>query len=274
MLHIRGFGEGPVGVNVIEYAAQSIGWARATAIFGATYFRQGMNPSGIVTGANGLKPGGLAELREELKKLYAGPKGERTVILDKGMTFERLATTPEDSQFIETRQHQVEEICRWFGVPPHKVMHLLRATFSNIEHQSIEVVVDSVAPWVHVWEDEADYKLFGPQNRQGYCTRMDLKGLMRGDAKSRAEYYFRRWQMGSMTVNDILRAENENTIGNEGDVRFVPANMMTLERAMAAGPQPGADPNQDQLPDPALGEDDPNSSALPNGGLNGRRLQH
>ena len=69
------------------------------------------------------------------------------MIVDGGMKFERASTDPNDAQFIETRQHQIEEICRWFGVPPHKVMHMLRATFSNIEHQSIEVVVDSITPW-------------------------------------------------------------------------------------------------------------------------------
>jgi phage portal protein BeeE len=81
------------------------------------------------------------------------------------MKFDRWPDARNDGQFIETRQHQVEEICRWFGVPPHKVMHLLRATFSNIEHQSIEVVVDSITPWVKIFEEEADYKLFGEPAR-------------------------------------------------------------------------------------------------------------
>ena len=66
------------------------------------------------------------------------------------MTFNKISSDPEQAQFTEVRQHQVEEICRWFGVPPHKVQHLLRATFSNIEHQAIEVVVDTITPWVKV----------------------------------------------------------------------------------------------------------------------------
>jgi hypothetical protein len=79
----------------------------------------------------------------------------------------------------------VEEVCRWFGVPPHKVMHL-RATFSNIEHQAIEVVVDSVSPWVKRFEDEANFKLFG-QNRRNLYTKMNMRALLRGDFKSQNE---------------------------------------------------------------------------------------
>lgn len=261
VFHVRGFGDGPVGYNVVEYAAESIGWARATQLFGSTFFGEGMNPSGIVESPNALSPEGLGSLRASFKELYNGPKGERTMFLDAGMKFQRLSTTPEDSQFIETRQHQIEEICRWFGVPPHKVMHLLRATFSNIEHQSIEVVVDSVTPWVKRFEEEANYKLFGA-NRGQFRTKMNLNGLMRGDSASRAAFYTALFNVGALSVNDILRLENMNPIGKDGDKRFVPLNMTTLEKA---GTEPVA-------PAPAPADDDDTLPPKPNGADNGRRL--
>lgn len=234
MYHVRGFGDGPVGVNVIEYAAPSIGWAQATELFGSTFFSEGMNPSGIVSQTAALSAPALDSLRKELRKLYSGPRGERTVILDKGMTFEKLATNPNDAQFIETRQHQVAEICRWFGVPPHKVMHLLQATFSNIEHQSIEVVVDSITPWAMIFEQEADFKLFGAGNRQNLYTKMNMRGLMRGDNASRGAYYKDRFYTGSITPNQIKAYEDEEPMGPEGDVYFIPVNMQTIDRAIAA----------------------------------------
>lgn len=245
MFHIKGFGDGPVGFNVIDYAAQSIGWAQATETFGATFFGEGMNPSGIVEMQNGLTIEGLEALRGELDRLYKGPKGKRTAILDKGMSFKKLATNPDEAQFVESMQHQVEVICRWFAVPPHKVMHLLRATFSNIEHQSIEVVVDSITPWVKIWEEEADYKLFGA-NRQGLYTKMNLKGLLRGDAASRATLYKTMFELG-MSMNQIMEAEDMNGIGPDGDVRFVSNNVQTLDRAIrgdpaAAGASPAGTP--------------------------------
>lgn len=250
MLHIRGFGDDVVGVSVIEYAARSIGWTQATEIFGATFFGEGMNPSGIVEKGSALSVPAMEILREELDRLYKGVKGKRYAILDAGMKFTKLATQPNDAQFIETRQHQVEEICRWFGVPPHKVMHLLRATFTNIEHQSIEVVVDSVTPWCKIWEEEGDYKLFGAQNRLGYYTKMNLKGLMRGDSLARGDFYSKTFQIGGLTINDFLRSEDMPTIGAAGDVRFVPANMMTLEHAIKLGETTTTPAGQQSLPVP------------------------
>lgn len=229
VFHIRGFGDGPIGFNVVEYAAQSIGWAQATEVFGSSYFGEGMNPTGIVQvpATTKLSPDGQDELRAELRRLYNGPKAERTAIMDGGMTFQKVANNPEESQFIETRQHQVEEICRWFGVPPHKVMHLLRATFSNIEHQSIEVVIDAVMPWVKTIEEEADYKLFGA-NRQGYFTKLDIRGLMRGDNASRATYYQALLGMG-WSQNEIRALEDFNGIGPDGDRRYRSVQLEPLD---------------------------------------------
>jgi HK97 family phage portal protein len=259
MFHVRGFGDGPVGYNVVQYAAQSIGWAQATEQFGATFFGEGMNPSGLIEVAKGMSPGAMEILRGELDRLYKGPRGKRTAILDAGMKFQKLATNPDDAQFIESMQHQVEVICRWFGVPPHKVMHLLRATFSNIEHQSIEVVVDSVTPWVKIFEEEADYKLFGA-NRQNLYTKMNLRGLMRGDNASRAAYYKDLFGVGAFSTNDILSLEDMNPIGPEGDQRFVPLNMVTLADAAKPRPVPGGSA---ATPDPA---EDPAPPGKPSGG--------
>ena len=229
MFHLKGFGEGPVGYNVVEYAAQSIGWAQATELFGATFFGEGMNPSGVIEMEKSLNADGLKILKEELKK-FRGAGGEKTFFLDKGMKWTPVSRAPNEAQFIETRQHQIEEICRWFGVPPHKVMHLARATFSNIEHQSIEVVVDSVVPWVKAFEQEANYKLFG-QNRNNLLTKMNLNGLLRGDSTARAELYKSLFMVGAASPNMILRLENMNTIGPDGDKHFVPVNMVPIELA-------------------------------------------
>ena len=256
--HIRGFGDGVCGLNVIEYAAQSVGWAQATEVFGSTFFGEGMNPTGIISTEKAMSIEASKRLKEEFKQLYAGPKGDRTAILDGGLKFEKVAYTPEDGQFIETRQHQVEEICRWFGVPPHKVMHLLRATFSNIEHQSIEVVVDSITPWVKIFEEEADFKLFPA--RSNLISKMNLKGLLRGDATARAAFYKAMFETGALTPDDILRAEDMNPIGGEeGNARFVSNNVQPLKLAINPPASRPATATEDPLIPPAK----PNGSGRP-----------
>lgn len=247
--HLRGFGEGAVGLNVIEYAAESIGWAQATEIFGAAFFGNGMNPSGLVEVPGRMSPDGKKALDRELSNKHAGPRNSfRIAILDAGMKFIKTSVEPNDAQFIETRQHQVEEICRWFGVPPHKAMHLLRATFTNIEHQSIEVVVDAVTPWVLRNEQEADFKLFGRRNG-GAFTKMDLKGLLRGDFKSRQEGLQIQRRNGVINANDWARLEDMDEIGPAGDKYIVEGNMTTLDAIGVAAAQPThAPPPIDPVP--------------------------
>lgn len=226
--HIRGFGEGPVGLDVVSYAAESIGWAQATEIFGAAYFGNGATPSALLYVKGQLSPAGKEEIEGELDRKFGGSKkSNKTMVMHGDMHYEKLSDDPEHAQFIETRQHQVEEICRWFGVPPHKVMHMLRATFTNIEHQSIEVVVDSITPLCLRFEQEADFKLFG-QNRQGFYTKMDIKGLLRGDFKSRQEGLQLMRRNGAINANEWRALEDMEPIGPEGDKYICEGNMTTL----------------------------------------------
>lgn len=247
VFHIRGFGEGPVGVNVINYAAQSLGWARAAQLFGASFFGNGLNFGGVVLNKTPLKAEGLRRQRAEFENLHKGPvNANKWAFLDNDADVKTIGIEPDKAQFILTHQHLVEEVCRWFGCPPHKVMHLLRATFSNIEHQAIEVVVDSVSPWVKRFEDEADYKLFG-QNRGGLYTKMNMRALMRGDNAGRAAFYKEMFATGAYSPNRILELEDENTLGADGDKHFVQMNLATLENA---GEMP------DASVEPAFGIDD------------------
>lgn len=229
IFHIKGFGHGVEGLDVVAYAAQSIGWAKATELFGQRFFGAGINPTGSVEIEKPLSEAAYDELIARIDRYY-GPNGDKVMVLDKGMTFKQIARNPDEAQFIETRMHQIEEICRWFGVPPHKVMHLARATFSNIEHQSIEVVVDSVVPWVKTFEQEADYKLFG-QNRSSLRTKINVNGLLRGDSAARASLYKSLFDVGAASPNMILRREDMNTVGPMGDQHFVPLNMIPLDKA-------------------------------------------
>ncbi len=251
VFHVRGFGDGPVGLSIIEYAAQSIGWAQAAELFGASFFGNGLNMGGFVEGAGGLTPEGKQRLRAELDALYKGPRNaHKWAILDANMKASRMTAAPDEAQMVETMQFQVETICRWFGVPPHKVMHLLRSTFNNIEHQAIEVVVDAVTPWVDRLEEEANYKLFGTRNRVGYYTNIDMRGLLRGDNRSRAEYYKMMREIGAYSVNDILILEGDNPIGKDGDKRTMQQGYTTLEKI---GEDPPAPPPP-ALPPPAEAE--------------------
>ncbi len=248
MFHLRGFGEGVVGVNVIDYAAQSLGWAKAAQMFGAAFFGNGANISGIVAHKKKLTPSGLARVKGEFDQLYKGIRNAHGVVhTDTDAEFRKLGLDAKETQLIEAHQSLVLEVCRWFGVPAHKVLQLENATFSNIEHQAIEFVNETVKPWVQRFEYEANYKLFGEANRQGLYTRMNLLGLLRGDHAARVSFYRQMFDMGAYSPNHILELEDENTIGPDGDKHLVQLNLTTLEKA---GEQPIPPPAAPARPAP------------------------
>ena len=255
MFHVRGFGDGPVGVNVMAYAAQSIGWAKAMQLFGATFFGNGANLSGVVYKEKGtFEPGPLARLRTEFNKLFRGvARSNQVAFLDDGMKFSPTAVEPMKAQMIEANQFLIEEICRWFGVPPHKIQHLLRSTFSNIEHQAIEVVQDSVLPWVRRFEDEADYKLFG-RNRQGLFTKIELRGLLRGDFKTQQDGFEVMRRNGIINADEWRELTDMGPMPNDagGDKYIVQGQMIPLEDV---GEVASSMPNQPTSPAPAEPED-------------------
>lgn len=123
---------------------------------------------------------------------------------------------------------------------------------SNIEHQSIEYVVDTIFPWVRRWEDEIRRKLFVGSSRTTHFAEFALESLLRADSKARAEFYALMQSWGNYTINDVLRKENLPTAGPSGDVRLVPMNMTTLDRLIEGPPppKPSPEPKPEQKPEP------------------------
>jgi HK97 family phage portal protein len=248
MLHFRGLGDDDlIGMSVIAKAKESIALGIAMERFGARFFKNGTHMGGSVTHPGKLSPEAKKNIEESLKKRAGGENQNSTLVLEEGMKYEKLGIPPEDAQFLESRQFQVTEICRWFRVPPHKVQDLSRATWNNIEHQSIEFVTDTICPWTVNFEEEANIKLFGRTNRGVYYTKFSLGALLRGDATARATLYAQARQWGWMSVNDIRELEDLNGIGKPGDQYLVPSNMTTPEGVdtqveMLSEPQPDSLP--------------------------------
>lgn len=233
MFHVRGPSyDGLVGMSVIAFARDAISAALAAERFGATFFGNGAVPGGVIQHAAESKltrytADTLENFYKSWEERLKGPgKSNRVMYLDPGLTYKQLSIEPDDAQFIETRKHSVPDICRWFRVPPHKVMDLEKATFSNIEHQSKEFVEDCIMPWVKRFEEEANLKLLDG----AYYSKFSVQALLRGDSAARATYYRELNQIGALTINNILSFEDMNGIGPLGDKRMVPMNMTTLER--------------------------------------------
>lgn len=231
--------DGIIGKGVVRAARESIGFGIGTERHGAAYFGNGARPSVLLEHPGKLSDTARTNLRSEWVETHGGPdKSGKPAVLQEGMKASILSISPEDSQFLQTRQHNVEEIARWYGVPPHKIQHLLRATFSNIEHSAIEAVTDSLIPYAKLWEQEVWRKLLTPREQEQYYAKHLFDALLRGDTLSRTEALSKQFQNGALTVNQWMEIEDRNPVGPDGDVHFVPLNMTTLERAVAGEPDP------------------------------------
>lgn len=249
VFHLRGPGlNGLMGDNIVARAARSLAVVAAQERYAASYFGNGANPGGVLEYPGTLSPERHAILAEDFARQRSGPENaHKPLILEDGMKWNSTALEPQKSQLIEERQFSVEEIARWFNVPLHKIQHLLHATFSNIEHQSIEFVRDCLTPWCKRFEQEGDYKFFG-STRGRITMAIDTSPLKEGDAKSRAEANAINRQNGVMTANEIREKEGLNSVGPEGDVLMVQSNMATVANIIAA-PPPGAGAGSQDAPD-------------------------
>jgi HK97 family phage portal protein len=230
ILHIPGLGfDGLIGYSVIRKARETIGLGLATENFGAQFFG-----NGAVAGLVAMHPGSLtttatANIKKSIQESVGGEKRHSVLVLEEGMKVEKTTIPPDDAQFLETRKFQDIEVCRWFNLPPHKLSEMDRATFSNIEHQAIEFVVDTIRPWLVTWEQELNRKLVAPLERGIQFAEHNVDGLLRGDTASRYAAYAVGRQWGWLSANDIRERENQNPVSG-GDMYLVPTNMLPADR--------------------------------------------
>ena len=227
VFHLKGLStDGVKGLSPIAQAREAIGLSLATEEYGAKFFGNGARPGGVLEHPGILKD--PEKLRESWNKVYQGSRNSHKVaVLEEGMKYHTIGIAPEDAQFLETRKYQLNEICRIFRVPPHLVGDLERATFSNIEHQSIEFVQHTIRPWLVRWEQEISRSLLDEGERLIYYAKFNVDGLLRGDYKSRMEGYAIGRQNGWLSVNDIRLLEDMSPIPKEkgGDDYLVNGNM-------------------------------------------------
>lgn len=217
IFHLMGLSaDGRVGLSPVALMREPIGLAAAAEHLGASFFGNGAKPNAVFTHPKGLSDQAYKRLKDDLKNDFTGDRALETMLLEEGLTWTKVGTDPKDSQFIETRQLQVEEIARGFRMQLHKIGHLLRSTNNNIEHQGLEFVIDTMMPWFRRWEWEI-WELLDPKEQETHFAEFLVDGLLRGDSKARAEYYKAALgdtsRPGWMVVDEIRSLENLNEMG-------------------------------------------------------------
>src|SRR5574343_577491 len=166
--HLRGLSsDGLMGMSPIELARESLGMALAAQDYGARFFSNDAKPTGgwIEFPGTFKDPEAKRVFRESYQAAQSGSNRGKVLVLENGMKFHEVGVTNKDAQFLELRKFQITDIARLFRVPPHMIADLDRATFSNIEQQSLEFVMHTMTPWAERWEAsiESDLMLAGDQ---------------------------------------------------------------------------------------------------------------
>jgi len=230
IIHLRGLSfDGEMGYNLHSQARESIGLAVAAERHASSFFANDATPRTILKHPKTLKEDARKNLRESWEDRFRGVDRHHLIaILEEDMDVKTIGIDPEKALLIASREFSVEDMCRWVRMPPHKVGHLKRSTFSNIEHQALEYVVDTLLPWNIRWEQRLGADLLTEREKGEYFFEHKVEGLLRGDFKARMDGYRVGREIGLYTVNDLLELENRNPIGAEGDVRHVPWNWTVL----------------------------------------------
>lgn len=220
--------DGINGMGVIEHARETIGYGLAREKYAANFYGSGGVPLIVVEHPGKMDDAQRAGFRKEWHDLHDGAQRENVALLGQGATAKSLSLKAADQQFIESEHFGIEEIARWYGIPPHMLQHLLRATFDNIEQLGIEFVQYSLIPWLRVWEQVVWQKLLTEREREEYFAEHNVDALLRGDSAARAEFYVKMVANGLMRRNEVRKLENLDPVPG-GDVFLVQGAMVPLD---------------------------------------------
>lgn len=240
IFHVRGFGVGgDVGLSPISYARTTLFTARSAEETAGKTFENGLQLSGFVKMKDGTKV--TKDQRNELVDLFDRFSGSnragKVMPLDPGMDFQQLGMNPEDAQLLQTRAFHVEEICRWFRVPPFMIGHTEKTTSwgTGLEQQTIGFLTYSLRPYLTRIEQAVKKQLIKPEDRGKLFAEFNLEGLLRADSAARASLYSTFAQNGVMTRNE-MRAKENLPPAEGGDVLTVQSNLVPIDKLGATAP--------------------------------------
>jgi len=225
VLHFRGMGNNVMGKSVIDYAKNNLGLGSAAEEFGSRFFGNGASMTGVLQTDLSLSDKAFTNLKTSFNDMYGGiANSNKPLILEEGLKYTPTSIPPDSAQFLETRRFSVEDVSRWFNIPPDKIGDLSRATFSNLEQQNQNFITNTLMPYVINIESECTRKLLREDEKDTTYFKMNLNGLLRGDIKTRTESYRTLFNIGAITVNEIRNYEEMNPVEG-GESRYVPMNL-------------------------------------------------
>lgn len=227
VIHIKNQSDdGILGKSFVSMAAESIGQGLAVTRFGNNYFKNDSRLGTIISYDGNVPEPQRKIIQSEFDSKHQGlEKSHNTSVLSGGAKVYRLGLPPNESQFIETHKFSMVNICTFMGVPP-SVINIESSTYNNREQDQIAFITNTIGPIATNWEEELEDKLLKPaeyREPNPVQIQFDLNKLLRGDTKSRMEYYKGLASIGGITINQINELEGRPPVEG-GDEPLVQGN--------------------------------------------------
>lgn len=238
MIHILNFSyDGINGISTLAHAKNTLGLAADSESHAAGFFKGGANLAGILTVQSTLTSKQKQDLKTSWQTAFSPTTGQPNgvAVLEGNMDFKPITVNPEDAQLLETREFNVIDICRYFGVSPVKAFDLSKSSYSTVEATNLSFLTDTLSPLIEKIELEFERKLYKPSERDTIDVRFDTSRLLRADKQSLASYYNTLFNIGVVSCNEI-RKEIDLPAVEGGDAHFVQANLLEVKNAASNTP--------------------------------------
>lgn len=229
MMHIRGFGlDGVCGLMPTQVGIDVFGAAMSVDEAAAKIFENGLQSTGFLSSENALNKDQRERLRKSLQSFIGSKNAGKLMVLENKLSYQNVTMNPEAAQLLESRAFSIEEICRWFRVPPFMVGHMTKQNSwaASVEGMNLLFLTNTLRPLLVNIEQEIARCLLGDD--EDYFAEFSVEGLLRADSAGRAAYYTTALQNGWMSRNDVRRLENLPPIPG-GDIYTVQLNLTPLE---------------------------------------------
>lgn len=226
ILHIAALSQDGInGISPIQALRDTIGTGIANRDNQARTLKRG-RVDGLLKSSGSVTDEQASSIRKNFKApLQSGD----FPLLEGGLDYQSISLTPGDAEYINTAKLTRQDIAGAYRVPLHMIGDLERATFSNIEHQSLEFVKFSLMPWIKAWEQELNRKLLPETLQRTHFYRFNVDGLLRGDFKTRMDGYTKAIQWGILNRDEVRELENRNPIPDGlGKIYITPLNMAPI----------------------------------------------
>jgi len=239
---------GFTGVSTLTYAENVLGVGENLDSLQMDSFSSGSTLHGFISGDSNLTQGFGAPQDDQLKAVKDNitsqlTSGAKIFTLPGTMKFNQLSLSPSDLQLVESKNLNVLDICRFFGVHPDRVFQSSSTNYKGSESAQTAFMTDTLFPLINKIETELTVKLVPNQLLGKYRVKFDLDDYYIGDMGTKADYYTKMISAGVLTPNEVRIREGHAPVEG-GDSAYISCNVAPIDSAKIKGEPTTTEPTK------------------------------